>query len=301
MNQFVELLVGGLSSAAIYALDRARLRDRLQGHARRSTSRRARCCCSARTSSPARTSARLLAGGGRCGVLAAAVAAVLIDVVLHPPHPARRPRHAGDPHDRRRHPARHRAHAPDRHRRAATSARRGARTSTESSASAIATSRVIAAAVARRCSSAASGAAFKCTDWGIAMRSAAEDGEAAALMGIRLNRVAAARVGARGRAGRGRRRCSSRPSRPPGVDRRRRPARAGAIPAAVLGGLDSTAGAVVGGLIIGVVADAHRRLPGRARRSSAAGSARSRRTSVMLLVLLWRPSGLFGTRELTRV
>ena len=43
----------------------------------------------------------------------------------------------------------------------------------------------------RACSSPASGLAFKFTDFGIAMRSAAEDGEAASLMGIRLNRVAA--------------------------------------------------------------------------------------------------------------
>ena len=55
----------------------------------------------------------------------------------------------------------------------------------------VATSRVIAGASSRWCSSRRSAAAFKFTDWGIAMRSAAEDGETASLMGIRLNRVAA--------------------------------------------------------------------------------------------------------------
>ena len=52
-----------------------------------------------------------------------------------------------------------------------------------------------------------------------------------------------------------------------------------AIPAAVLGGLDSTAGALVGGLIIGVARGARGRLPGRARRSSAAGCRTSCPTS----------------------
>ena len=68
-----------------------------------------------------------------------------------------------------------------------------------------------------------------------------------------------------------------------------------AIPAAVLGGLDSTAGAVVGGLIIGV---ARRSRPATRTswRSSAAGSSEVGPYVVMLLVLLWRPSGLFGTQ-----
>ena len=85
------------------------------------------------------------------------------------------------------------------------------------------------------------------------MRAAAEDGETAALMGIRLGRVAAGAWVLAGAlaavaglfltsfpaAGRHRR---------VGAGRRSR-----AFPAAVLGGLDSTGGAVVGGLIIGVV------------------------------------------------
>ncbi|HEX5617637.1 MAG TPA: branched-chain amino acid ABC transporter permease, partial [Solirubrobacteraceae bacterium] len=50
-------------------------------------------------------------------------------------------------------------------------------------------SRVLAGAVALLLV-AALAAAVKLTDWGVAMRSAAEDGEAASLMGIRLNRVA---------------------------------------------------------------------------------------------------------------
>ena len=51
-----------------------------------------------------------------------------------------------------------------------------------------------------------------------------------------------------------------------------------AIPAVVLGGFDSPGGAVVGGLIIGVVSRAHRRLPGGAVVPRAAGSAAWRRS-----------------------
>ena len=54
----------------------------------------------------------------------------------------------------------------------------------------VASSRVIAGGVALLLV-AGFAAAFKYTDWGVAMRSAAEDGETASLMGIRLNRVAA--------------------------------------------------------------------------------------------------------------
>ena len=61
---------------------------------------------------------------------------------------------------------------------------------------------------------AALAAAVKFTDWGVAMRSAAEDGETASLMGIRLNRVAAGGVGAGRRAGRDRRAVPDVASRP---------------------------------------------------------------------------------------
>jgi branched-chain amino acid transport system permease protein len=73
-----------------------------------------------------------------------------------------------------------------------------------------------------------------------------------------------------------------------------------AFPAAILGGLDSTGGALVGGLLIGLA------------ESFAAGYQDQLLFLgrgfgdvvpyiVMIAVLLVRPSGLFGTRELTRV
>ena len=73
-----------------------------------------------------------------------------------------------------------------------------------------------------------------------------------------------------------------------------------AFPAAILGGLDSTGGALVGGLLIGIA------------ESLAAGYQDQLLFLgrgfgdvvpyvVMIAVLLVRPSGLFGTKELTRV
>jgi branched-chain amino acid transport system permease protein len=73
-----------------------------------------------------------------------------------------------------------------------------------------------------------------------------------------------------------------------------------AFPAAILGGLDSTGGALVGGMLIGVT-------------ESLASGYQDQLLFlgrgfgdvvpyvVMLIVLLLRPSGLFGTKELTRV
>jgi branched-chain amino acid transport system permease protein len=73
-----------------------------------------------------------------------------------------------------------------------------------------------------------------------------------------------------------------------------------AFPAAVVGGLDSTEGAVVGGLLIGVVQSL---AAGYNDKLSFLGSPLGDVASygVMLVVLLWRPSGIFGTREVARV
>ena len=142
-------------------------------------------------------------------------------------------------------------------------------------------------------------AANKWSDWGIAMRSAAEDGEAAALMGIRLSRVGvAAWAVAGGLAALGGVFFTTFPT--PGVDASVGLGALTAFPAAILGGLDSIAGAIVGGLIIGVVATM---TAGYQDELAFLGRGLGNVAPyvVMVLVLLWRPSGLFGTRELTRV
>jgi branched-chain amino acid transport system permease protein len=160
------------------------------------------------------------------------------------------------------------------------------------------TSRVIAGAVALVLVGALA-AAVKLTDWGVAMRSAAEDGETASLMGIRLNRIAAGAWALAGAlAAIGGLFLTSFPAA--GVTSGVGLVALAAIPAVVLGGFDSPEGAVVGGLLIGVVSVL---AAGYQDELSFLGRGVGTVAPfvVMLLVLLVRPSGLFGTREITRV
>jgi branched-chain amino acid transport system permease protein len=143
------------------------------------------------------------------------------------------------------------------------------------------------------------GAAVKFTSWGVAMRSAAEDGEAASLMGIRLNRVAAGAWALAGAlAAVGGLFLTSFPAA--GVTADAGVVALAAIPAVVLGGFDSPAGSVIGGLLIGVVSVL---CSGYQDELSFLGRGIGTVApyAVMLLVLLVRPTGLFGTREVTRV
>jgi branched-chain amino acid transport system permease protein len=141
--------------------------------------------------------------------------------------------------------------------------------------------------------------AFTRSNWGIAMRSAAADPEAASLMGIHLGRVAAgAWAVAGGLAAIGGAFFVSFPAG--GVSNVTGLLALSAIPVAVLGGLDSTAGAVVGGLVIGV---AQTLAAGYQDELSFLGRGLSNVIPyvVLFVVLLWRPSGLYGTREVSRV
>jgi branched-chain amino acid transport system permease protein len=142
-------------------------------------------------------------------------------------------------------------------------------------------------------------AAFKFSPWGVAMRAAAEDPEPAALMGIRLQRVAAGAWFVAGAlAAVGAIFLTTFPT--PGVDRASGLAALSAFPAAILGGLDSVAGAVVGGLVIGVVVSMSSGYQDQIA-FLGRGLGDVAPYVVMVLVLLVRPAGLFGTRELTRV
>ena len=140
--------------------------------------------------------------------------------------------------------------------------------------------------------------AFKYSSWGVSMRASAEDGEAAALMGIRRGRVTAtAWVVAGVLAAVAALFLTAFPS--PGIDPSVRLTALRAFPAAILGGLDSTAGAVIGGLAIGLTESL---VAGYGVTLGGKGSLQDVIPYlVMLVVLLVRPSGLLGTRELTRV
>ncbi|SDJ54782.1 branched-chain amino acid ABC transporter permease [Streptomyces indicus] len=141
--------------------------------------------------------------------------------------------------------------------------------------------------------------AFRYTSWGVAMRAAAENAETAALMGIRLGRVSlGAWAVAGGLAAVAALFLTVFPT--PGLERATSLAALKAFPAAILGGLDSTTGALVGGLVVGIT-------------ESLATGYQSDLTFlgrglgelapylVMVAILLVRPAGLFGTKELARV
>ncbi len=142
-------------------------------------------------------------------------------------------------------------------------------------------------------------AAFKYTPWGFSMRAVAEDSETAALMGIRLGRISmSAWCVAGALAAVAAVFIAAVPT--PGLDRTTSLVALKAFPAAILGGLDSMTGALVGGLLIGLT-------------ESLVGGYQNDLTflgrgltdvapyAVMIVVLLVRPSGLFGTREVSRV
>ncbi len=141
--------------------------------------------------------------------------------------------------------------------------------------------------------------AFKYTKWGIAMRASAEDPEAAALMGIRRSRVSAiAWILAGLLATVAVIFLVAFPT--PGLDGNVTRLALKAFPAAILGGLDSTGGAIIGGLLVGMAEqlalgyDNYLAFLG-------GGFGEIMPYVIMIIVLLVRPSGLFGTKDLARV
>ncbi len=140
---------------------------------------------------------------------------------------------------------------------------------------------------------------FAFSDWGVAMRAVAEDPETAALMGVPRTRVSAlAWTLAGALAAVAGLFITVFPS--PGLESATAAVALRAFPAAIIGGLDSTGGAVAGGLIVGV---AEVLSQGYAADLSFLGPGFHTVMPylVMVVVLLARPAGLFGTRELHRV
>jgi branched-chain amino acid transport system permease protein len=141
--------------------------------------------------------------------------------------------------------------------------------------------------------------AFRYTSWGVAMRAAAESRETAALMGVRLGWVSASAWGIAGAlAAVAALFLSIFPTT--GLSRDTGLVALKAFPAAIIGGLDSTTGALVGGLIVGMT---QALATGYQSELSFMGNGVGELAPylVMVLVLLIRPAGLFGTRELSRV
>ncbi len=127
------------------------------------------------------------------------------------------------------------------------------------------------------------------------MRAQAENREAAALMGIRSSWVTSSAWLVAGLlAGVAVLFIATQDFSGAGLGRGTHAIALAAFPAAIIGGLDSTGGAVLGGVIVGLT------------EAYTAGYisfdfSTSAIFLVMLIVLVARPVGLFGTRELSRV
>lgn len=140
---------------------------------------------------------------------------------------------------------------------------------------------------------------FQKTRFGIRMRAAAANPETASLMGISQRNVAISSWVIGGSlaviAGLF---LAMFPN--PGLEHTAHLIAFNAIPAVVIGGLDSSEGAVVGGLIVGV---AQTLVTGYSSSFSFLGAGIGDVTPYILMIafLIARPSGLFGSKELLRV
>jgi branched-chain amino acid transport system permease protein len=140
---------------------------------------------------------------------------------------------------------------------------------------------------------------FRKTDFGVRMRASAEDAETAALMGISQRKVALASWVIGGALA-----CiagvflAGFPN--PGLDSTSGLIALNAIPAVIIGGLDSSEGAILGGLVVGITQSLVQGNAG-SLHFLGEGAGEVAPYVVMLAVLLWRPSGLFGSKEMSRV
>jgi branched-chain amino acid transport system permease protein len=139
---------------------------------------------------------------------------------------------------------------------------------------------------------------YRFTRYGLGMRAAAFDQEAALTQGVSVGNVFAlswALAGALAAT------AGTLLATSAGVDRQIWVVALVALPAIILGGLDSLAGAVVGGLAVGVIES----LVGSYQRDVAPwlgdNFAVVSPYVLMLLVLMARPYGVFGTAEVRRV
>jgi len=133
------------------------------------------------------------------------------------------------------------------------------------------------------------------TSWGLSMRAQAENREAAALMGIRNAQVTAAAWLVAGLlAGVAVIFLATPDFSGSGISRSTHALALVAFPAAIIGGLDSVGGAILGGFLVGLT-EAY------AGEYIAFDFAKSAVFIVMLAVLVIRPSGLFGSKEVHRV
>lgn len=140
---------------------------------------------------------------------------------------------------------------------------------------------------------------FRYTSWGLAMRVSNQDGEVAALMGVRLSVVSWTSWAIGGAlAVLSGLFLASFPT--PGVTPALADTAFRAFPAAVIGGLGSVGGALVGGLMLGMVEAFAATYEG-SLGSWAHNLSGISAWVLLLVVLLLRPQGLFSAKQVQRV
>jgi branched-chain amino acid transport system permease protein len=137
--------------------------------------------------------------------------------------------------------------------------------------------------------------AFRFSPWGVAMRAQSENREAAALMGIRSSRVTAGAWAVGGAlAGIAVLFLATQDFSGGGLSQATHGIALAAFPAAIIGGLTSPGGAVLGGFVVGLT-------EAMTAQYVDLDFAKVAVYLVMLLVLVVRPSGLFGRVVQVRV
>ena len=139
---------------------------------------------------------------------------------------------------------------------------------------------------------------FRYSRWGLAMRAASLDQETALVQGISVGGVMAlswAMAGALAAI------AGAFVGTGSGIDQGTWVIALKALPAIIIGGLDSIEGAVVGGLLVGVVESFFAAYQGEYLPWLGQNFALVSPYVLLLVVLLVKPYGLFGTREVERV
>ena len=141
--------------------------------------------------------------------------------------------------------------------------------------------------------------AFRFSNWGVAMRAAAEDRETAELVGLKLSKITMVTwATAGGLAALAGILLTGAPA--PGLTPALPVIVLSAFAAALIGGICSVAGALVGGLIVGMI-QAVTITYQDALSFLGLGLSDAAAFMVMFVVLVVRPQGLFGRREAVRV
>ena len=138
-------------------------------------------------------------------------------------------------------------------------------------------------------------AAFRWSNWGVAMRAQAENREAAALMGIRSSRITAGAWAVGGAlAGIAVLFMATQDFSGAGLSQGTHSLALAAFPAAIIGGMTSPGGAVLGGFVVGLTESF-------TAQYVDLDFSKVSVFLVMLVVLIFKPSGLFGKVEQHRV